>query len=205
MTLEQAGWIASIVGAAVAAIGLAFVGVQLVVALHEQRSAILASAEQQRQAIRLSTAQVLLTADAVLSTHSDVAAKLANGGEWAGSRELPKSDAQFRLVEPYLGVFESIFVAVDAGQINPAIASDRYGYRVANIWANKRLVDVKLQHPSRRLSWKLFIALTWALELERGERFTGHTDSYIPDGPFDEETCLQLDALPPASPATAEG
>jgi len=64
----------------------------------------------------LSTAQVLLAADAVIATHAEVAARMRPLGEWAGeSGVIHPTDEELALVEPYLGLFERIFIAYEAG------------------------------------------------------------------------------------------
>jgi hypothetical protein len=68
--------IAAIVGAFVSLVRFPLLGWQLFIA----RS-------QRREAIRLSTSQVLLAAYAVIATHAGVAAKL-RGGDWAGEKVL---------------------------------------------------------------------------------------------------------------------
>jgi hypothetical protein len=42
-----------------------------------------------------------------------------------------------------MGVFERIFIAVAAGQVEDEVVDQLYGYRLANIWHNKKLVRVK--------------------------------------------------------------
>jgi hypothetical protein len=170
MSLEEWSWIAAIVGALFAVVGFPFVAWQLYVAR-----------AQREDAIRLSTSQVLLAADSVIATHAEVAAMLRPGGEWAGEKGSthPTND-ELPLVEPYLGVFERIFIAYKARQIDAETLDQLYGYRLANIWANKRIVDVKLQNDHLKFSWKRVIALTYVLESYRGKRFPRHTDSYFP-------------------------
>jgi hypothetical protein len=43
-----------------------------------------------------------------------------------------------------MGVFERVFMAYQAGHVDAEMLDELYGYRLANIGANKRLVDVKL-------------------------------------------------------------
>jgi hypothetical protein len=76
MSLEFWSNIAAIVGAFVSLVGFPLLGWQLFIA----RS-------QRREAIRLSTSQVLLAADAVIARHAGVAAK-SHGGDWAGEKVL---------------------------------------------------------------------------------------------------------------------
>jgi hypothetical protein len=107
MSLGEWSSIAAIVGALTALIGFPLLGWQLLVA----RS-------QRRDAIRLSTSQFLFAADAVIATHAEVAAKLRPGGDWAGDKGKvhPNLD-ELPLVEPYLGVFERIFIGYQAGRL----------------------------------------------------------------------------------------
>jgi hypothetical protein len=90
----------------------------------------------------------LLGIDGVLASHSGIAANLATPGPWAGEdARHPSTPEEFRLVEPYLGVFECIFNAYIAGQLDAEMIGDLYGYRLSNIWANRKIVTGKLQHP----------------------------------------------------------
>jgi hypothetical protein len=74
---------------------------------------------QRLDAIRVSTSQVLLAADAVLATHAQVAVKLRPGGGWDDDEgAIHPTDAELPLVEPYLGVFERLFVAYQGGQVD---------------------------------------------------------------------------------------
>jgi len=174
MWLEKLSWIAAVVG-------FPLLGWQLFVA----RS-------QRRDAIRLSTSQVLLAADAVLATHAEVAAKL-RGGEWAfeaGTRH--PTDSELPLVEPYLGVFERIYIAYQAGQVDADTVDHLYGYRLANIWANRRIVETKLQHAVRKKMWSRVIALTYVVEAHRGERMPLHTDEYFPEELFDWRSARRI-------------
>jgi hypothetical protein len=170
ISLEGMSSIASIVGAVVAVVGFPWVVWQLFVA----RS-------QRRDAIRLSTSQVLFAADAVLANHVDIARKLRPGGEWADDAgAVHPTNEELSLVEPYLGVFERIFIAYQAGQVDAETLDQLYGYRLANIWANQRIVDTKLQNVYVKAFWSRFIALTYVLEEFRGKRFPLHTDTYFP-------------------------
>jgi hypothetical protein len=172
---EKLSFIAAIVAALMAIVGFPLLGWQLFVA----RS-------QRRDAIRLSTSQVLLAADAVLTSHAQVAVNLRPEGDWYGKHgQIHPTDEELPAVEPYLGVFERIFIAYQAGQLDPETIDHLYGYRLRNIWENKRIVVTKLQNERLKASWSRAIALTYVLEAHRGERFKGHTDRYFPKSLFD--------------------
>jgi hypothetical protein len=182
MSLEKWSWIAAIVGALVALIGFPLLGWQLWIA----RS-------QRRDAIRLSTSQVLLAADAVLASHAEVAAKLRRGGAWEGKNSATHpTDEELPLVEPYLGVFERIFIAYEAGQLDAETIDHLYGYRLRNIWANQRILETKLQSESLKMFWSRIIALTYVLEAHGGQRFPLHTDAYFPGHLFDRRSAREI-------------
>ena len=138
MTLEDASYAASIVGAVVAIFGFPLLGWQLFLA----RS-------QRADAIRLSTSQVPAGRRRCSRRHADVAARLRRGGPWHASDVHPTNE-QLPLVEPYLGVFERIFIAYMAGQVDAETLNHLYGYRLANIWLNQRIATVKLQRYDRQ-------------------------------------------------------
>jgi hypothetical protein len=174
MSLEEWSYMAAIVGALFAIIGFPLLAWQLFVARSQRRDAII-----------LSTSQVLLAVDAVLATHAEVAAKLRPGGDWAGEKGKSRPmDNELFLVEPYLGVFERIFIAYKAGQVDKETLDQLYGYRLSNIWANQRIVDTKLQS-NLRTYYDRLIALTYVLEAHRGRRFVLHTDTYVPPNLLD--------------------
>jgi hypothetical protein len=178
---ENLSWVAAIVAALMAVVGFPLLGWQLFVA----RS-------QRQDAIRLSTSQVLLAADAVLATHAQVNAKLRPLGAWYGEKEeeggTHPTEDEMPEIEPYLGVFERIFIAYQAGQLNAETIDHLYGYRLENIWANRRIVDDKLQSDKLKIYWKGVIALTYVLEGHRGKRFRLHTDEYRPKELFDRRS-----------------
>jgi hypothetical protein len=173
VTFEQWSWIASIVAGMVAVIGFPVVVWQL----HVGR-------RQRLEAVRLSTSQVILAADGVLANYSDAAEKLRPGGDWAVDSTNRPRDDELALVEPCLGIFERIFISVTAGQVEDEIVDQLYGYRLANIWNNERLAEIKLQNTRLRDAWKRLIALTYVVEAHRGGRLAGHTDTYFPSDLF---------------------
>jgi hypothetical protein len=180
--LETLSYIASIVGAVVAVVGFPLLYLQLRVARL-----------QRLDAIRVSTSQVLLAADAVLATHGQVAVKLRPGGGWYGDEgAIHPTNDELPLVEPYLGVFERLFVAYQGGQVDAKTLDHMYGYRLANIWANRRIVDTKLQNDDLKRSWNGIIALTYFLEAHRGKPFTLHTDTYFPAELFDRRSARKI-------------
>jgi hypothetical protein len=180
--LEALSYIASIAGAMVAVIGFPLLYLQL-------RMARL----QRQDAVRLSMSQALFAADAAMATHAEVAVKLRPGGEWAGvAGATHPTDAELPLLEPYLGLFERLFIAYQAGQVDATILDNLYGYRLANIWANHRIVQTKLQNDGLKRYWDRVIALTYVLEAHRGEPFPLHTDTYFPAGLFDRRCAHRI-------------
>jgi hypothetical protein len=129
---------------------------------------------------------VMLAADAVLAAYREISVNLRPGGIWFGekAKEHP-NDKEMPLVEPYLGVFERIFIAIDYGQVPVKVVRDFCGYRIKNIWANMRIVEDKLQNEKYKEDWKHFIALTFVLE-SAGEKFPRHTDKDFPANAFQD-------------------
>jgi len=166
---------AAVVGGLVALLGFPFVIAQLFIAQ-----------AQRREAIRLSTTQALLAFDAVLATHQEVARNLRPRGIWWGKagEQHPDLD-ELGLVEPYMGLFERIFISYQIGQVDANMIDRLYGYRLANIWANRRIVDDKLQNGFLKEYWDRLIALTYVVEAQRGQVFPLHTDTYFPEELFD--------------------
>ncbi len=169
MSLERWSYIAAVVGSAITLVGFPVLAAQVFLARR-----------QREDAIRLSTTQVMLAADVVLSAYRDISVNLRPGGEWYGKKgkDHPNED-EMPSAEPYLGVFEQIFTAVDYGQVPIETVRAAYGYRVKNIWANNRIVEDKLQKDDLKVWSRHLIALTWVLE-SAGEEFDLHTDSYFP-------------------------
>jgi hypothetical protein len=173
MSLERWSYIAALLGAGISLVGFPFLAVQL-----------FSARRQRKDAIRLSTTQVMLAADAVLSAYREISVNLRPRGKWSGENAKVHPDYdELPLVEPYLGVFERIFIAVDYGEVPVNIVRDFCGYRVKNIWANDRIVKAKLQNKTLRSEWKHFIALTFVLE-KAGMEFPSHTETYFPADVF---------------------
>jgi hypothetical protein len=180
--LETLSYIASIAGAMVAVIGFPLLYLQL-------RMARL----QRQDAVRLSMSQALFAADAVLATHAEVAVKLRPGGDWAGDAgAIHPTNSELSLIEPYLGLFERLFIAYQAGQVDAKTLDQLYGYRLANIWANQRIVDAKLQNDYLKKSWDGVVALTYVVEAHRGKPFRLHTDTYFPAELFDRRSAHRI-------------
>jgi hypothetical protein len=174
LTFEQWSWIASITAGLLALFGFPLIFWQLLVAR-----------KQRADAVRLSTSQVVLAADGVLTAHAEINKNLRPGGEWEKDSDNRPNEDEMPSVEPYLGVFERIFIAVKAGQLEDEVVYNLYGYRLKNIWANDRLVKEKLQNEKVRHYWKRLIALTYVVEAYLGKRLEGHTDNYFPSEVFD--------------------
>jgi hypothetical protein len=188
LELEKASWIATIVGVFIATAGFPLLIWQVNAARRQLDAARIQMDEaraQREDAVRLTRSQVLLAADGVLAHYNEIAQNLRPSGDWYGGDDRPL-DSEMKLVEPYLGVFERIFIAVAEGQIDDSTLNDLYGYRLNNIWHNERIVDVKLQNPKRKEHWKHLIALTYVVEAQRGRRFALHTDDYFPRELFTE-------------------
>ena len=166
MSLENLGQISSIAAAAIAILGFPIVLWQLWVA-----------SQQRREAIKLSGSQVLLAVDAVLASYQEINLRLRPNGSWYRSTEHPTKE-ELPLVEPYLGVFERLWIAHSIGQIDIDTIEHLYSYRIKNIWVNPRLVETKLQNRQVRDGWSMFIALTYALEA--GKPFEGHREDWQP-------------------------
>jgi hypothetical protein len=180
--LENLSYIASIAALVIALIGFPLLILQLRV-----------TRLQRLDAVRLSMSQALFAADAVLATHAEAAVKLRPGGNWAGGAGAvhPTND-ELPLVEPYLGVFERLFIAYQAGQVDAKTLDHMYGYRLANIWANQRIVDTKLQNDHVKKFWSGFIGLTYVVEAHRGGPFRLHTDTYFPAELFDRRSAHRI-------------
>lgn len=88
-------------------------------------------------------------------------------GQAKRERSIPPAEAEFALVEPYLGVFERIFIAYQARQVDAETLDQLYGYRLSNIWAKQRIVDDKLRNNALKRYWKRLIALTHVLEAHK--------------------------------------
>jgi type II secretory pathway pseudopilin PulG len=157
---------------------------------------------QRLDAIKLSGVQVLLAVDAVLADYQHISINLRPRGRWHESETHPDDD-ELRDTEPYLGVFERLWIAYTVGQIDMATIEHLYGYRIKNIWANPRLVKTKLQNNELREGWSMLIALTYALEAfarEKGKHYLdnghlkGHTDtSFQP--PEWTKHCAQIERI----------
>lgn len=177
---EHISYIASILAAVAAVVGFPILFLQLQLANRERRDNAKQAEDQRKNDARLTTSQVLLLADLAFATHRSVNRRLRPGGAWYKCKVNPDGDYEWSLVEPYLGVFERMFAAYQAGQADAEMLDNMYGYRVANIWANERIATVKLQNERLKYDYRRLIALTFVLEAWRGRRFLNHADHYFP-------------------------
>jgi hypothetical protein len=157
LTADRISAGAAIVAVLLTVIALIYAVIQVRIA-HKERE------DTQRAAFT----QVLLQIDALLVSHRDVHAKLRPGGRWHQSRYHPRSPRQWAETEQYMGVFERIHAALQNKQVELERVEELYGYRVGNIWANRRIRKEKFE--KRGEGWKSFIELTGWLEWQRKKK-----------------------------------
>jgi hypothetical protein len=140
--------VATALGAPVAAVGLLVAAVQL------------------RGQRRATEAQFTLALDEKFQLHDKTHKKFrpaprdeasAIGIWWGPSAEGPTTAEDWADVEAYMGLFERVNRMIDDGLITVKTFKSLYGYRVANILSNPRVVEEKLI--KRGEYWKDFASL----------------------------------------------
>jgi hypothetical protein len=122
-----------------------------------------------RQNRNVAAAQFLLGVDEHLKYYKDVHLKLRPGGDWHKSDKNP-TGREWLDVEPYMGLFERVNVAMRNGLVPLHDVRDFYGYRIANLVANHCVRKYKLEREFP--SWRQFIGLAHQLgyiEIEPNE------------------------------------
>ena len=157
----MAEWISSISGALAVGVGI--------VALWYARGQVEDAVAAQKQAKNSAFGQFLLQLDEAFQRHNTVHLHLRNRGEWQKDSNNRPTDAELPAAEAYMGLFERVMVMIDLGLLEPKVVEHLYGYRVNNIWANNRIMDVKLaQYPE---GWSKFLRLIKTMEKARGSPY----------------------------------
>lgn len=136
MTLSDFGLWPSILSAIVSFVGFPLVIAQLVIAR-----------KQQLKSIELTTAQTLLSLDAVLASYSGVATRLSS--TWAHPNEVNPTQEELPGESLRWAIRESLR-RPQGGPSDVATLRALYDYRVWNIWNNHRIVEDVLQNPKLR-------------------------------------------------------
>ena len=123
------------------------------------------AALQLRAGQKTAKGDFLLRLDDAFQRHQEVHRRLRPGGGWADEIHGPATQAEWIMVEQYMGLFERIKVMVDDGIIDLDTVDRLYGYRLFNIVGNPIIRRAKLE--SEAASWRDFIGLWQALEARR--------------------------------------
>lgn len=136
VTTDLVGAVASSVSALVALVALLYVGSQVRLA-REQRSATVEANEAAERSVR---GQFLLHLDEAFASHGAVHRNLMPGlGAWSDEAEGPAGH-ELPDVTAYMGLLERVMIMIDNRLLDADIVSRLYGYRVANICANRKVV-----------------------------------------------------------------
>lgn len=120
---------------------------------------------QLRAGQKIAKGDFLLRLDDAFQRHQEVHTRLRPGGMWADEVHGPTTQAEWIMVEQYMGLFERIKVMVDDGIIDVDTVDRLYGYRLFNIVGNPIIRREKLELEAA--NWGDFIGLWQALEARR--------------------------------------
>jgi hypothetical protein len=112
---------------------------------------------------RTNRARFFLDLRKIFAEHDEVHL-LLRGGEWAVSDGGPESRDDWAKLEAYMGLFETCEDLIRLRIIDLPAFSRSYEYRVKNIIANTRIVEIKLVELGRY--WKRFRHLAKRLGLK---------------------------------------
>jgi hypothetical protein len=127
------------------------------------------TAEAQEHAENSAFGQFLLQLDEAFRRHQSVHLQLRPGGEWAKDPDQRPTDAELPDVEAYMGLLERVMIMIDLGLLKADVVERLYGYRVGNIWANNKIMKVKLARTAS--GWQDFIKLIRTMERVRGAEY----------------------------------
>ncbi|GAB4574742.1 MAG: hypothetical protein Kow0077_22830 [Anaerolineae bacterium] len=108
----------------------------------------------------------LLRLDDMFKAHQEVHLALRPGGKWSTDEEAkqPQTTEDWAAIEAYMGLFERIKILIDKRIIDADIVRRLYGYRLANIVANRSIRQAKLI--DEKDSWQDFIELCALLNID---------------------------------------
>jgi hypothetical protein len=127
------------------------------------------AAVAQKHAENSAFGQFLLQLDEAFRHHQSVHLQLRPYGEWAENPDQRPTDKELPEAEAYMGLFERVMIMIDLGLLKADVVERLYGYRVGNIWANNRIMKVKLV--SQASGWQDFIRLIRTMEEVRGKKY----------------------------------
>ena len=107
-------------------------------------------------------AQLWLELRKMFGEHNHIHLKLRPGGEWATSG--PRNDAEWQMVESYMGLFEHCQVLMEKRLIDKDTFRKIYRYRLINIVSNDIIREEKLV--KRAEGWMIFLELCHSMDLQ---------------------------------------
>lgn len=146
----MAEWVGAVSSALAVAVGIfALIYASSQVKEARRQRELLVKAQQdatlaQEHAENFAFGQFLLQLDEAFRHHQSVHLKLRPGGGWAKDPEQRPTNTELPEVEAYMGLLERVMIMIDLGLLRADIVERLYGYRVGNIWANRRIMKTKL-------------------------------------------------------------
>lgn len=126
MILEALSQLATIIGAPLAILALAFTGIQL------------------ERTLLLERGRFLLELERMSADHAKTHLRLRPSGDLADGHTPPSTPAEWAELEDYMGFFEHCELLIDAGALDQSSFERLFGYRVRNILSNEAIVKIKL-------------------------------------------------------------
>jgi hypothetical protein len=88
--------------------------------------------------------QSWLTLRGLMANYDDIHANLSSRGKWHGSHDKPNTVEEWTKVETYLGLFGYCNELITSNLLDKRHFDHWFGYRVANLLSNPRIVTYKL-------------------------------------------------------------
>ena len=145
VTVSEVKDIVTMVGVVIAAVSLAFTGVNT------------------RATLKTNRARFWLDLRERFAKHDDVHRQLRLGGLWTNGKG-PESAEDWARLEAYMGLFEHCEVMLDQGLIDERTFREIYAYRLRNIVANDIIRREKLHRQAS--GWVRFLALLKRVGIE---------------------------------------
>lgn len=147
--LEQAAYLATVIGAPLSFLALVYAGLQL------------------KQSVAIARGQFMLELEKMIASHNAVHMRLRPGGDWSKAKggAGPHSVDEWAETEDYMGFFEHCELLLQDGSVKLASFKALFEYRIHNLMMNERIVHAKLVHEEQ--SWSLFLGLLDRLGIPR--------------------------------------
>jgi hypothetical protein len=123
---------------------------------------LLYAARQLRISRKIARGEFLLHLFELVQNYNEVHYALTEDGRWANGVSGPKTQEDWRQVDRYMGLLESLQILIEDGFLDLKTVDRQYGHRVVALVRNKAIQERSLK--DRAYRWRDFTALVRGLE-----------------------------------------